>query len=333
MGRMTAIASAIDRGIEFLLSRRDAHGHWSDFATLAGPSTEWVSAYVAFALARTGRPAGMRAARETWVRLRRQHWWSAGWGYHSRVPSDADSTLWALSLCTAVGSKPSWRALRFLGNHVTSSGALTTFARGLPIRIFTRVARGSFAGWCGEHACVTAAAVSLRSLPHRTRALDWLRGAQLPDGHWPAYWWQSPCYTTTLAAEALATEGDDGDGERVDRSVQWTESHVRACGDRLSPFEASLALRTLLISSQPTTERTRALEALLAGQDADGSWIPSARLRIPPPDMTEPDRWTQWKEGGLGGRSVQVDREGCFTAASVLLALHAAEEHGHRIVS
>jgi len=323
---MTPIASAIDRGINFLLSRRDARMRWSDFDTLAGPSTEWISAYVAFALARTGRGPALEAARETWARLRFQHWWSPGWGYHTRVPSDADSTVWTLSLCMAVGARPGRRALRFLGRHVTHSGGVTTFASGLPIRIFTRVARGSFAGWCGEHACVTAAAVSLRSLPRRTRALAWLRDVQRPDGHWSAYWWESPCYTTTLASEALSAETADGDAARVARGIEWTESYVRTRDGALLPFEASLALRTLVLSNEASVERSRVLETLLAGQHADGSWTPSARLRIPPPDMTDPDSCTQWKEGGRGGRSVQVDGAGCFTAASVLLALHAAEE-------
>jgi len=327
MERVKAIGSAIDRGIRFLLSRRDAHGQWSDFATLAGPSTEWVSAYVALALARTGRPMGTHAARQTWSRLRVQHWWSAGWGYHSRVPSDADSTVWALSLAMAVGARPSRRALRFLGKHVTRSGALTTFASGLPIRLFTRVARGSFAGWCGPHPCVTAAAVALPSFADRPRAVVWLRDAQRPGGYWPAYWWESPCYTTALASEALAGEDGDGDAERVARAADWTASHLRTHGEALSPFEASLALRTLLLVNGARIERRDALDVLLAGQANDGSWTPSARLRIPPPDMTDPDACTQWKEGGLGGRSVQVDAQGCFTAASILVALRSAELH------
>jgi hypothetical protein len=320
------ITSAIDGGVSFLLSRRDARGSWSEFATLAGPSTEWASAYVAFALARTARPAAVQAARETWNRLRFSHWWSGGWGYHRRVPSDADSTVWVLSLGMALGARPSRRALRFLEKHVTTSGGVVTFASGLPIRVFTRVARGSFAGWCSPHPCVTAAAVSLPNLPHRARALAWLREAQRADGHWPAYWWASPHYATALAAEALAAENDASDGERVARAAAWTSAQVGARANAFTPFDSSLALRTLLLAPDADAERERLIEALLAGQGANQDWTPSARLRIPPPDMTDPDSCVQWKEGGLGGRSVQVDRGGCFTTASVLLALRAVEE-------
>lgn len=322
----SAITAAIDGGVNFLLSRRDARGPWSEFATLAGPSTEWASAYVAYALARSGRPAAMQAAREVWNRLRFDHWWSGGWGYHRRVPSDADSTVWVLLLGMALGARPSRRSLRFLRRHITTSGGVATYASGLPIRVFTRVARGSFAGWCSPHPCVTAAAVSLPSLPFRARVISWLREAQRADGHWPAYWWASPHYTTALAAEALAGENDPGDAERVARAATWTSAQVQAHANALTPFDCSLALRTLLLAPDADTERECLIQALLAGQRANQDWTPSARLRIPPPDMTDPDCCVQWKEGGLGGRSVQVDRSGCFTAASVLLALRAVEE-------
>src|SRR5205823_6197460 len=101
--------TAVENGIAFLLGRRDVRGWWSDFQTLAGPSTEWVSAFVAFALARTNRTAALAAARDTWRRLRCTRWWSAGWGYNPTVPSDADSTIWTLRLAAAVGSPLSRR--------------------------------------------------------------------------------------------------------------------------------------------------------------------------------------------------------------------------------
>jgi hypothetical protein len=321
-------APSIERAVGYLLHQRTGRGRWQDFDTLAGPSTQWVSAYVALALAQTRDPQALAAAHETWSRLRRRQLLSAGWGYNGRVPSDADSTVWALHLAAALGVQPGRRAQRFLEGHLTPVGALATFANAGPIRLFTRLPGHSFAGWCGPHTCVTAAGAGLSSLPGRERALEWLRGAQRPDGDWRAYWWVSPHYATTLAAEALADVDSAGDKARVRRSVQWTAAEVDRWGSEgAMPFDQALALRALLLSPETPPQANAVAEALTSAQLADGSWSPSARLRIPPPQVEDPDAYPWWTEGGRGGGSVQVDQRACFTTATALLALCAVERH------
>ena len=322
--RAAAIDTAVDGGIAFLLRQRDASGWWSDFRTFAGASTEWVSAFVGGALARTNRPAAVAAARETWSRLANARPSAEGWGYSPAVPSDADSTICALRLASAVGAPLSRRALQFLSTHVTAEGALTTYASEGPIRAFTGVTGGSFAGWCGPHTCVTAAGAALPELPDRQRVLAWLRGAQRPDGRWTSYWWTTPHYATALAAEALAA--DSGDADRVSRAVRFVGDELLAPTRVLTPFEQAFALRTLLLGSPESPEVSWTVGELTRTQRADGSWPSSAQLRIPPPDAVDPDTCAEWVEGGFGGGSIQVDWAGCFTTAAVLVALRCAEE-------
>jgi hypothetical protein len=251
---------------------------------------------------------------------------AAGWGYNGRVPSDADSTVWVMHLAAGLGMQPGRRARRFLQGHLTPGGALATFANAGPIRLFTRLPGHSFAGWCGPHACVTAAGAGLRSLPGREHALEWLRAAQRPDGDWRAYWWASPHYATTLAAEALDDVDAPGDKARVGRAVQWATAEVDRWGSAgAQSFDEALALRTLLLSPGTPPQSGLLAEALTAAQLADGSWQPSARLRIPPPQVEDPDAYPGWTEGGRGGGSVQVDQRACFTTATVLHALCAVE--------
>jgi hypothetical protein len=311
-----------ERAVDYLLGRRTGRGRWEDFDTLAGASTHWVSAYVALALAQTGDPRALAAAGEAWSRLRRRRWRSAGWAYNGRVPADADSTIWAMRLAAALDAPMGGRTRRFLARHVTPAGALTTFAEAGPIRVFTKLHGDSFAGWCGAHTCVTAAGAGLASLPDRGRALQWLRAAQRPAGDWRAYWWDSPFYATTLAAESLDDAGAPGDVARVQRAVHWTAAEVEGGS---SPFDLALALRALVLAPKALPQADRVLDSLIRDQRADGSWSPSARLRIPPPHVTEPETYPAWVEGGGGGGSVQVDRGACFTTATVLHALCAAE--------
>jgi hypothetical protein len=320
------IAPTIDGAVAFLLTRRDAKGWWTDFDTLAGASTHWVSAYVALALAQTGDPEALAAARGAWSRLRRRRWRSAGWAFNGKVPPDADSTVWVMHLAAALDARMGRRTRRFLARHLTPAGALATYADAGRIRVFTKLQGHSFAGWCGPHTCVTAAGAGLASLPGREHALEWLRAAQRPDGDWRAYWWESPFYATTLAAEALDDAGAPGDPARVQRAVRWTAGMVEGLDPAdASPFDQALALRTLLLAPATLPLADRVVETLIDAQRADGSWTPSARLRIPPPHVTEPDAYPAWVEDGRGGGSVQADRRACFTTATVLHALCAAD--------
>jgi hypothetical protein len=316
------IGAAIQRAVEYLLRQRNADGWWYEFNTLAGPSTEWVSAFVALALARSNDPSAFMAAQETWRLLRRSRW-SPGWGFNRTVPSDADSTIWALRLAAVLGIRADRRTLRFVSNHITAGGAVRTYANALSIRAYTRLSGISFSGWCGEHACVTAAAAALSQLPERERLITWIRASQRADGRWESYWWSSHHYATALSCEALAAAGGPKDVDRISRATQWTLRDISGRVNTVSPFESALALRTLLLSQKTRITAWSFLKDLTRAQRIDGSWAPSARLRIPPPDVTDPDRYEPWIEGGRGGGSIQLDQNACFTTATVLQALTA----------
>jgi squalene-hopene/tetraprenyl-beta-curcumene cyclase len=318
------VVVSIERAIAYLLEQRTAAGCWEDFETLAGPSTDWVSAYVALALARTGDPEAVIAARAAWSRLRGRRGPSGGWGYNGKVPPDADSTSWVTQLAAALGSSVGSEAEQFLTQHLTPGGALATYATASRIAAFTQLPGQSFAGWCGPHTCVTAAAAGLASMPGRERMLDWIRDAQEPDGHWRAYWWDSRHYATTFAAAALDDADAPGDKARVERAVRWTAAEVdRSAPEGGTAFDRALALRALLLAPETLPRANQLVRALLRAQRAGGSWVPSARLRIPPPQLTEPEAYSPWVEGGRGGGSIDVDQHACFTTATILQALCA----------
>lgn len=330
-----SLATAIDTAVQYLHSARTDEGYWADFDSTIGLSNEWVTGYVGYRLSGVAHPEAQRMAQDAWRWLRQRRWWNPGWGFAAPAPPDADSTQWALHLAELLGEQGSRRARRaygFLASHMQADGGIATFARAGAIRLFTGLLLNpvSFAGWCSSHPDVTAAAATLKHFTMREPCLEYLRGAQTPDGYWPAYWWRDRVYTTALAVEALAGAGEPTDKPRIETAVAWTYSRFGPQGaipTRIhpegSPFATALGLRVLALAGAQVGDLiARGSDWLLGHQRPDGSWEPSAAMRIPPPDMTAPESYTGWRMSSfVRGAHIVLDVCANFTTATVLHSL------------
>lgn len=340
-----ALSSAIGSAVAFLVRARGRGGWWHEYDTLAGSSDEWVTGYVGSALASVPEPAAMRTATYAWRLLKTRRWWSAGWGFNRRVPPDADTTAWVLRLHRALGvtgSRRARRARRYLRAHVRPDGGVATYAAEGPIRWFTRLQpKVSLRGWCSSHTCVSAAVALVADADNRRKIVEYLRRSQNPEGNWVGYWWCEDAYATALAAEALELASNSGDLHRIGSAVEWACRRIGPEGAARSQYEpagsafgTSCCLRILLLSARRGVARDRlraAVTWLLRQQRSDGSWQPSAVLRIPPPHVLDPKHYVPWIVGGRAGGSVQVDRGGVFTTATVLSALQCVKASGEEV--
>ena len=195
-----------------------------------------------------------------------------------------------------------------------------------------------YRGWCSAHTCVTAAAAALEGWGESCR--DFLRTSQLPDGGWRGYWWCDDEYTTALAAEALARHAGPEDHCRVQRAVEWACSRIGPEGAAYStayggpsPFATAWCVRTLVLAQDLSSVRdilALAVKWLLEHQRTDGAWPPSARLRLPPPDVLDPEQYQDWvvdAETNASGTSF-LDRQANFTTATALAALARVRARG-----
>jgi hypothetical protein len=329
----SVLDEAIYAAVTFLLQARDERGHWSDFHLYPGASDEWVTAYVGSTLAALPGDCCAEAAQEAWRLLEERQRSDGRWGYNARTIGDGDSTSWGLRLAHAVGARGSEhvaRARRALSEHLRPGGGVATYAAPDPIRdIIEAPEHMSFRGWCGAHPCVTAAAALLPDCA--ANACAHLRRVQREDGGFPSYWWHDPEYGVGLAAEALATARANGDAERVQRAIQWAGRRLDRGGfiatsdhPAGSPFASACGLWTLLCSDGAGDVRPAVLAAsawLLFQQRGDGSWMSSARLRVPWPDEEQPDRCTHWIYGGKKEGALVFDQRRVFTTATVVAAL------------
>ncbi|MGH9279923.1 MAG: hypothetical protein ACRD12_17720 [Acidimicrobiales bacterium] len=304
---------ARDDAIAFLLSRQSHTGRWSDFVLPAGPSDEWVTAFVAACLLAMPGEATSGAVRRAWEALLGRRPDEPGWGYNRLTPADADSTAWALRLAAGLGIVPDARlhaAHTFLASHLRADGGVTTYGERDPIRRYTRLpADASFAGWQAGHACVTAAAAPLVG----AAATNYLRSQQAGAGNWEGYWWWDDDYTTALASEALPSGRE--------RAVRWAQRRVSTTGavpstdGEPSPWATAWCVRILWLGTARAAEeaRDRAVRWLVHTQQADGGWRASARLRVPMPGHVD--------AAGEDVKINAVDENRLFTTAAVATAL------------
>ncbi|AKQ64439.1 hypothetical protein A176_001351 [Myxococcus hansupus] len=344
------LETSAEAALAFLLGAQDARGAWKDFMLPATQSDVWVSGFVGTVLAGLSEPAARRAAEAAWRYLEGVEGRGGGWSYNAWVPGDADSTLWGLRLAEALGAGDSARARSagaFLARHLRDDGGLTTYASDEDIRQYVGLPpEVSFHGWTHSHVCVSAAGAHLSS--HREGLGAFLLRTQDARGHWPAYWWFDEEYSTAEAVAALTAAGAavapaSERAARIERAAAWAlervARHVAFEGSRPPSFALAQALRVVARASPSPRGRETLLQGvsrLCAWQRPQGGWSPSARLRVPRPDVVVPEPgapWTLWRGPPPGIASVEdvlrhtftnysLDLHAVFTTGTVLRALN-----------
>ena len=322
---------------------------WADFMTTAGEGTGWITGYVAMHLTEAG--VASASLDELLHQLQRAPERAT---YNDSIQRDGDSCTFVFGALSAAGhsADPGFRRqwLTFQdpdGGWVTYRDGGTLAAR-LELDPVPDLLP-AVAGWLSPKSCVTAAAAYV--LSGRTGgmtaalegSLNYLRARQRPDGSLPAYWWTSDVYATAyalLAASRAGVEPTDPfvagmrtylHGGQHDLGY-WDNGMGEAC-----PFYTALAVRSLLASGTPASERGPRLACrwLLREQREDGSWIATRKLRIPAPDVEHPESVGRWRRSSFGTNIVVDDHHRSFTTATVLAALvaHAAAVDRARALS
>ena len=328
---------AASTGVDHLAARQTRGGWWTDWRAGRGGSDEFATALVAARIcdAPGAAPLVRRAAEALDSRLVvRRASGLGGWGWSAAVPGDADSTAWAVRALAAAGrSHPGDDVRDFLQAHVRDDGA-ATYADDAAVRRYmgTVYPEGhGFGGWTAASPSVTAAVAAVA--PDLSAPLvAALRRGQRDDGSWVDLWWPDPAHPTSLAAEVLLAAGH---GDAALAAARWSAGAPGADG----AFELAARLRLLVLGlglgmrlglgldDGPWRSLvSQAASQLIDSQDPDGSWAPSARLRVPDPDDAQP--WTH--DGAAPGAAVLtstwVDEERAVSTACAVSALVLAAE-------
>jgi hypothetical protein len=181
----------------------------------------------------------------------------------------------------------------FLASCCREDGGVATYPHGVP----------PGGAWCESAVDVTPVVAEYLPPPNPARTLDWLLRQQHPDGLWRGYWWVSSLYPTWWVARVFGPALPPEPRRRLLEGI----AHWSPTGS----FELALLLMTRRALGLPCDQQR---EDLLRRQKPDGSWEPSAWLRLPDPACREP-----WRT--LVSAPCFLDEDGVFTTATVLGAL------------
>jgi hypothetical protein len=319
--RSTGLAAAIEAATDFLIGSRNQAGLWRDFLCptnnagqriLSASADEWVRGYVGSVLVTGESEEGRTVARTAWAVLLNRRGSDSGWGYSTLSAQDSDSTTWVLRLAAALGVEPTERgrnARRFLRQQMTANGGIACFPAGYYRPL------GSPDGWSAPHASITAAAAVLELGPH---PIEFLLREQREDGSWTDYWWDDDEYTTARAVEALLQHDRLESRSAAFRAMRWASSRVGKAGAvGESAFATSLCVEILARGWREGLAEAAVAPAtrwLIDQQRENGSFPPSARMRIPPAECVNVQDWQ-------GPMVHTIDDAALFTTATALAAL------------
>lgn len=309
------IDNAIDQGLAFILSVQKQSGAWIDFQLPPGKSDEWVTAYVGYYLSFFDHKGVEDSFKRAWDFLQIRYRPNTGWGYNVVTPADADSTLWAYLLSTRISGTDHLLLQNLLPQYFLNTGGVSTYLENDKIRKNTRLGKeASFDGWQSLHLCVTAA----YALTGNKNALKSVIKNQNQDGSLTAYWWASDEYATALTVEAMSSDFTRNE-KALKKAFDWSfdQLSISLKSPVPSVFNISFLIRALLFSRDlaPFMEIIeKGAAVLLTTQQQNGSWAPSAALRVPMPATVNPDE----KENNW----IVKDQNGIFTSITVLNTLN-----------
>ena len=335
-----------EKAILFLINTRNVNLLWSDFDLPTGESNGWVTGYVGTIMSGIGNATAFLAAKEAWEKHGFKNFFTGhgGWSFNRWSPEDGDSTVWGIRFAINLGLKDKLRtevAEKFLLQHLTSDGGITTFILEEELRKFLRAGPDDdISGWMATHTCVTAAAAMVPSL--NGRLVPWLQKHQLPDGSWDAFWWPDPEYATSLAVDALTLNNPLEYQATIKKSADYiilklngkfyigTERFPKG-----SPFATALGLKILVLSDRDhkLEEMIDSITLWLIGQQrGDGSWEPSALLRVPPAKITDAAGFQDWdNREAMDWGTITVDQHSTFTTATVLQVLDLVRKYQNNV--
>jgi hypothetical protein len=283
----TDIDRALSAGIDYLIKKQHADGHWEDFRDdpIGVGNGGWITAYIGLALTEMGLHTGKFSENATRAAhyLQKVRPYTPGWGFNAKAGPDSDSTAHALLFLQALGQEVQDADVEWmLSRWQKKGGGFATYPKRNPW--------GNAWGWGAAHPDVTPAAFAALPKHYQQRKqwsfsltsgvsrsswaekfMDYSLRNRRADGTWPTYWWRTTHYSTYWHLDVLKKLGWN---ERVGPPVITGEDSQKIH----SAFDLSFVLGIALFGEDKKIAAQYGNE-LVSLQSADGSWPGGKNLR------------------------------------------------------
>ena len=296
---------ALGKSIDYILSKQQENGKWTDFELPVGKSNAWITGYVAYNLANIGTSFDTHKIETSlslaakWCIENMNH--DGGWGYNERCDTDADSTAYIILFLSSIDQATKKKSYEKLLSFQNEDGGFSTY------RI-----ENSTDSWGISHTDVTPVALMALLTKFSRDNKRILLGERYilsqinKKGYWNSFWWNSPIYSSYVNLSFLEKIGSLRDRNKILRYLMHEFKFKNA-------FECAL-LAGCIMSIRTKAEEPKLTELvkwMLTNQQENGCWIDEPILRLTYSNSTNP--WSTNNSGKLF-----ADKNKLFVTATVM---------------
>jgi squalene-hopene/tetraprenyl-beta-curcumene cyclase len=310
-----------ERAVSFVLEKTSKNDYWESFLTDNGKGKLWVSSFIACQLL----SAEVSSEKFNAVLTSLSTVPPMQFAFNENTVKDGDSSTFFIQLYKLNKQPLSEDMLASWLNFSNDDGSWCTYRKGGVTPMLGKEPLDS-QGWNSNHICVasTAAVVLISHFDEllANKTINYLIATQQANGQWPSYWWTSDIYATSFAVQALSLSKRKDASSSIEKACQWLISKQNRLGYWGDAFYTALAINALLSQDKKyLREIEKGIKWLLENQLNDGSWFTENVLRIPQPDVLQPEKIDKWRNSPFGYNTLTYDNQRSFTTSLIINSL------------
>jgi len=296
------------------------HNGWADFITSAGISLGWVKYFICSNLIEAGESDLVKR----YLDVNNESFDS----YNENTIADADTISFKID--TYLGLKLQVdKPLIEEWMSYSNNGEWTTYKSNKEFLKYLNLSNEKeMKGWMSYHKCVSSYAAYVLSKYDLNKKLfnetiDKILRDYKKIKLIESYWWSSPIYSYYYFLLSIINYKENliEVDEIINKLIEMQEDSGCWVDDFIndSVFYTSMVVHLLIVYDfkKCSNQIKKGIMFLIKNQMSDGSWLTIHKLRIPSPEIINPNKVVKWKKGSLGTNTIVDDHNRFFTSSMV----------------
>jgi hypothetical protein len=306
------------------LKKASNNGVFTDFFNSAGLSDVWVSSFLAYFTSKSQ----ILDLNDTLKFINNQYIDGKGWGYNKSWITDADTTTFSILALYENNFEITNDMFKCWLKYQNEDGGFATYKDEGELLLSLNNTDSNISGWMASHFCVSSAAYLLFSQLNIKSSSDEFINLRryilnkIDKNHFDSYWWDSPIYSLSLL---IIGSKKINDLVIYNKCLKKLNDILDEGLDKIKNFYLGLSLLALKGSSNLQCKNI--INKLIKSQKNDGSWSEDYILRMPSPEITNPDdNNILWQNKKTFGTNIIVrDHNRLFSTALPIIGIISHE--------